>query len=479
MSEKELEVQRHGMMNLVSSTSITLIGFLATIFYAHWVGAGVLGTYFVFLSIYSILSFATDLGIAYAVTQRISEGKDQDFYYSAGFAIRFSAFIILTLGLILFREKFVDLNQAGLFWILVGVLGLGTIQSCVNIAIGASNRLGLAATTTLINNIARILIQITAVFLGYQVSGLIGGLAAGIFIQLLIEARFIDYHLKKFRWEHVKSLFSFSSWAVLISAGSVLFDNISLIIIAFFLPVTDVGIYGVCWTFSFFALFVSTALVNTLYVKVSRWNAQEDRGSISTALSRATTYSLIFALPILTGGILLGHNLLFYLYGASFSAGATALIIIIAMRVLQSVVNLYTNFLLATDHAKQAVVGIALGICVNIFLCVLLVPVAGISGAAIAALVNVFITFFIARTYLADIIPLEIERSAIRDIILATALMTAYLIIMTYLHLNQSAMSTFLLVLTGAGIYFLALLILNLQIREDAFRMLKIRWIQT
>ena len=40
MSEKELEVQRHGTMYLISSIGITLVGFLATMFYAHWIGPG-------------------------------------------------------------------------------------------------------------------------------------------------------------------------------------------------------------------------------------------------------------------------------------------------------------------------------------------------------------------------------------------------------------------------------------------------------
>ena len=200
MSDQELEVQRHGMMNLASTTTITLIGFLATIFYAHWVGPGVLGTYLLFLSIYSILSLFTDLGINYASTQRISEGKDQDFFYSAGFAMRIGLFLLLTCGLVIFRDRFADLNEAGLFWVLVGVLGLGTIQSCISMAIGASNRQGLAATTSLINNVVRILVQIISVFLGYQVYGLIGGLVAGLFVQMVIDARFVDYHLKKFRW---------------------------------------------------------------------------------------------------------------------------------------------------------------------------------------------------------------------------------------------------------------------------------------
>jgi O-antigen/teichoic acid export membrane protein len=361
--------------------------------------------------------------------------------------------------------------------VLIVVVGIATLQTSLGMAIGASNRLGLAASTTLINNIARIVFQVIAVFLGYQVYGLIGGLVVGILLELVIQLKFIDYHLKIFNLSHVKSLLSFSSWAVLISAGAILFDSIPLILIAYFLPVSEVGIYGVCLTFSFFALFVSTALVNTLYVKVSRWNAQKDMSAIAISLSRATTYSLIFALPILTGGILLGYNLLYYLYGASFATGATALVIIIAMRGIQSILNLYTNFLMATDHAKQAVVGILTGVSANIILCIMLIPRIGIAGAAIGAFVNVIISIIIARMYLARVMTLNLERTTIKHIVLATVIMTLSLLILVRLPLNQSALQTILMVLTGAVIYFLVLLKLNKQIRDDAFRTLKITWI--
>jgi len=343
-------------------------------------------------------------------------------------------------------------------------------------AISASNRLGLAASTTLINNIARIVIQVIAVFLGYQVYGLVGGLIAGILLELTIQARYIDYQLKKFTWSHVRSLLSFSSGAVLVSAGTILFDNISLILIAYFLSVSDVGIFGVCLAFSFFALFISTALVNTLYVKVSRWNAQKDMHAIAITLSRATTYSLIFALPILTGGILLGHNLLYYLYGASFAAGATALVIIIAMRVVQSILNLYTQFLMATDHAKQAAAGIFAGLSANGILCIILIPQIGFAGAAIGAFVNAGISFFIARMYLGRIIPLNCERRTIAHIVLATIVMTLSLVVLGMFPLNHSAPETLMMVITGGAIYFAVLLQLNQQIRNDAFRTLHIRW---
>jgi O-antigen/teichoic acid export membrane protein len=477
MSEIQSEIQRHGTMYLISSMGITIIGFFATIFYAHWVGVDVLGAYFLFLSFFSILCFMTDFGIGYAGTRRICEGKDPDRFFTASLVIRLGLYMLLATVLIIFQEQFVDLNQTGLFWVLIVVVGIATLQTSLGMAIGASNRLGLAASTTLISNIARITFQVIAVFLGYQVYGLIGGLVVGILLELILQLKFIDYHVKKFCWLHVKSLLCFSSWAVLISAGTILFDNIPLILIAYFLPVSEVGIFGVCWTFSFFALFISTALVNTLYVKVSRWSAQEDQSAIAITLSRATTYSLIFALPILIGSILLGNNLLYYLYGASFATGTTALVIIIAMRVIQSILNLYTNFLMATDHAKQAVIGILTGVSANIILCIMLIPHIGITGAAIGAFVNVLISIIIARMYLARIMTLNFERKTIKHIVLATTIMTLSLLILIRLPLNQSTLQTILMVLAGAVIYFLVLLKLNKQIRDDAFRTLKITWI--
>ncbi len=477
MSEPIIEIQRHGTMYLMSSLGITMVGFFATIFYAHWVGAETLGEYFLFLSYFSISCLITDFGIGYAGTQRICEGRDPDRFFTTSLVLRLLNFIILVMGFIIFRDRFADLNQAGLFWLLIIVVGITTLQSTLGMAIGASNRLGLAASTTLINNIVRIIIQVIAVFFGFKVYGLVGGLVAGILLEMIVQLKFVDYHLKKFEWSHIRSIFSFSGWVFLTTTGTVLFDNANLIIIAYFMPVSDVGIFGICWTFSFLALFVSTALCNTLYVKVSRWNASGDRDTISTSLSRATTYAIIFALPILAGGIILGERLLYYLYGASFAVGATALVIIIAARVIQSLYQLYSNYLMATDHVQMAFYGVGTGITINIVLSIMLVPVLGLTGAALASLANVIISTIIGRHFLRQIIPIIIELSPITHIITATAIMTSVLLIINLLPYNHSLILTGTMVLVGAVIYFAVLLKLDTSIREDAIRMLIIKWI--
>lgn len=476
MSELELEVQRHGTMYLVSSMGITIIGFLATMFYAHWLGPGILGQYTLFLSYFAVAGLFTDLGIGYAATCRICEGKDTDEYFTINLILRFLLWLVIAIVMLVFSDHFGVLAQTGLLWPLIAVLGISTLVSALSTAIGASNRLGLAASVSLIDNITRIVFQVIAVFLGFRVYGLIGGLAAGLLTEIIIDLKFIDYHLKKFHWSQVRNIFSFSSWAFLSTTCTTLFDSINPIIISFFMPVSDIGIFGVCWTFSAFALFISTALCNTLFVKVSRWKASGDWNAITVSLSRAISYAVILAIPMLAGGAILGERLLYYVYSSSFAVGATALVIIIGARVVQSVLQLYSNFLMATDHVRHQFFGLFTGAIVNILLAWLLIPLWGLPGAAIASLSNATVSTIICGHYLRKIIPIQIEMKTMRDILLSTVIMTVFVLPAT-LFLNQSLLTTIALVSLGTFVYLIILFLLNLQIREDILKTLKIQWI--
>jgi O-antigen/teichoic acid export membrane protein len=483
IGNKETDVQRHGTMYLISSAGITLVGFLATMFYAHWIGPDILGQYILFLSCFSMVSLLTDLGIGMAGVQRMCEGTAPDAYFTASLTMRMSIFGLLAAIFVLFRNNslfqnfFGSLNDTGLFWLLLLTLGIATFQSSISMALGPSNRLGLAATVSFLNNLTRILIQVIAVFLGFQIYGLIGGLIAGLLVEILIFSRFIDYHLTKFRWSHIKHIFTFSTWSFLATGCTVLFDNLNPLIIACFLPIADVGIFGVCWTFSIFALFVSTALCNTLFVKVSKWRAAGDWDAVTIALSRATSYALILTVPMLIGGVILGNRLLYYMYGASFAVGATALAIIIGARGVQSILQLYSNFLMATDHVKHQFFGLFAGIVVNIILAYLLIPVWGLAGAAVASLSNVLISTLICRHFLRQIIPIHIEMKTIRDILISGGVMTA-IILPASVILGRNLLTTVIMVGTGGVVYLAVLFILNAQIREDAIRTMKINWLQ-
>ena len=53
------EVQRQSIASFISQISFTFIGFLSTMYFAHAVGAGVLGAYFLFMAYYGIVNMVT------------------------------------------------------------------------------------------------------------------------------------------------------------------------------------------------------------------------------------------------------------------------------------------------------------------------------------------------------------------------------------------------------------------------------------
>ncbi|HMA05458.1 MAG TPA: polysaccharide biosynthesis C-terminal domain-containing protein [Methanomicrobiales archaeon] len=471
-----MEVQRHGLMYLFSTVGITIAGFFATMFYAHWVGAVVLGAYFLFLSYYGILSLFSDSGIGSAGVKRISEGMDQDAYYTACLVLRLLVYLVTIALFILFRDRFADLNQAGLFSILIIVVGIGIVNAQIGTSIAGCNRLGLAASTSLINNLVRIGIQVVLVFLGYQVAGLVGGLVAGILVQIIIESRFIDLHLSRFTWDHVRSIFTYSTWAFLTSSGNTIFEYVDILVISYFLAVSEVGVYGICWTFSSCAIFVSTALSNTLFVKVSRWDSAGDRGAVGLSLSRAITYSLMFSVPILLGGLFLGGPLLYFLYGADFSAGGIPLLLLIGMRVIQSVQQIYFTYLMALDHARKAFYVTGTMAVTNLVLDLLLVPAFGIAGAAFASLVTIGTSTVFAHLQLRGFTGITPERRPLFEIAIAAILMTATLMGLLQFITITSAVQAAALVGAGAAIYLGSLTAMDEEIRRSALGILEIRW---
>jgi O-antigen/teichoic acid export membrane protein len=295
-------------------------------------------------------------------------------------------------------------------------------------------------------------------------------------IQIAIESRFIDLHLGRFTRSHLRSIFTYSIWAFLTSSGNTIFEYVDLLVIGYFLAVSDVGVYGICWTFSSCAIFVSMALSNTLFVKVSRWNSVGDRGAVSLSLSRAVTYSLMFSVPILLGGLFLGGPLLYYLYGADFSLGTVPLLLLIGMRVLQAIQQIYFTYLMALDHAQKAFYVTGTMAVTNLILDILLVPILGIAGAAFASLITIGTSTLFAHLQLGNLTHIIPERKALLEIAVSAGLMTAGLLGLVRIVTISSAFQAAALVGIGATIYFGSLIAMDEEIRKSAMQIPRIKW---
>ncbi|WP_406656590.1 flippase [Methanolobus sp. ZRKC2] len=459
-------IQRQSIVSFIWQIILTFIGFFSTMYFAHTVGAGILGGYFLFLAYLSIIGLVTDGGLGGAAVKRISEGEEQDTYFSAYIVLRILFVTLVMLALISFRSYFIDLNESGTFaWLLIALV-VSILHGAVSNGTVGCGKVGINATANFINNISRILIQVVAVFLGYGVAGLAGGFVLGNIVGSIVQMHFFDLHFTRFGWRHLKSLSSFSLWSFLISGGSLVFMNSDSVMIGYFLKNADVGVYRVIFQFTALAAFTTTALRSSLWPKVSRWDKIGETRLIEESLSRALTYSLILALPLFMGGALLGDKLLYFFYGADFVNYET-LMILFGVQIINVFQYFFTTFLSAMNRLKELFKITIVAVAANVVLNATLIPIIGIQGAAIATLVTMSLNAFLARRVLANIITLRLEHSNLLNIFKATIVMGmivgAYRLIVPL----SNVWLTLGAVVIGGAVYGLSILKLDRKIYED------------
>jgi len=461
------EIQRQSIISFMTQIMAQGLGFISTIYFAHTLGAGVLGAYFLFMAYLGIISIVTDGGFGGAAIKRISEGVDQNEYLSAFFAVRSLFVVLAVLTLILFRNYFVDLNVSGVFiWLLLALI-VSIFSGTVSYGVAGCGKMGIFSTCRFIGEISRILLQTIAVFFGFGIAGMAGGLVAGLVVATTIEWRFFNLRLVNFGKRHLKSLSTFSFWLFLTSSGVMLYSYSDTIMIGYFLGNADVGVYRVIFQFSAVAMFIANSLNATLWPKVSRWGKDGEIGLIEKSLSRAFSYALVLAVPILAGGILLGDKLLYFFYGAEFAKGYSTLVLLLVVQMISVFQMFLLMYLNALNLQKEAFKVTAVASIANIAFNFMLIPLIGIAGAAVATFVTMMLNSVLARQLLSKMIKIELENNSIFNILKASAIMSVFIIVYRMFVPLSSVWLATLPVIFGGIIYGIMVLKLDRKIYDE------------
>jgi O-antigen/teichoic acid export membrane protein len=459
-------IRRQSIVSLIWQIAITFVGFLSTMYFAHAVGADVLGAYYLFLAYYNIIGLMTDGGFGGAAIKRISEGEEPDAYFSAFFVLRSVFVTVVIIALFAFRSYFVDLNNSSVFvWLLVALF-LSLVHGTISNGIAGCGKMGVSATAGFIGTVSQILVQVVAVFLGYSVAGLAGGFIIGTLVGAFIQLRFLDLRFIPFGWRHLKSLSSFSFWSFLVSSGGMVFMYADTVMIGHFLDNGAVGVYRVIFQFTSFAAFTTSALHAALWPRVSRWNQIGETRFIENSLSRAFTYSLILALPMFIGGALLGDKLLYYFYGAEF-VNYTTLMILFLVQIVNIFQYFLTTYLSAMNQVKEVFKVTVVAVVANITLNLVLIPLVGISGAAVATLVTMSLNAILAGRVLARKITLRLERDSLLNILKASFVMGMVVAVFLLVVPLSNVWLTLIPVALGGTVYGMLILKFNQRISED------------
>ena len=460
-------IQRQSVISLFSTIALTGIGFISTIYFAHTLGPAPLGAYFLFLAYFGILNLVGDGGFGGAAVKRISERKEPNEYLSAFAFIRI-VLLALSVSLLLFAEPyFKDLTSSGVFFWLLLALIVSVFSSITGIGVYGTGKVGVYQISGFVDALIRTLFQIIAVFLGFGVAGLTGGFVGGLIAGGIMNFRYLDLKLVRFRLSHLKNLSGFSFWIFLTASGSLVFCYADTILIGFFMNNADVGIYRTAFQLTSVATFATLAFHTVLYPKISNWGVQGLITEIENSLARAWTYSLFLAIPTCIGGWILGEKLLYFLYGASFVAGAPALFFLLLVQVVNVFMFLGTMSLTALNRPKDAFWITVIAASANILLDLALIPMIGITGAAVATLVAMTLNAVGALILLSRVISVKIEYEPVKNIVYASGIMGIFLLVIHFLLPLTHVIAVLAVVIVGALIYILVLFKLDREMHGE------------
>jgi O-antigen/teichoic acid export membrane protein len=194
------------------------------------------------------------------------------------------------------------------------------------------------------------------------------------------------------------------------------------LVLGYFLPSADVGVYNVVvllatlatlFTFSFNAIF--SPIIADVY----------HRGKVDfmeSLLHTITRWIVILTLPMFAWLVVSGQSVL-RMFGHEFMRGYTALIILAAANVIESASGSVSSCLAMTKYQRYNVYNILVMAVVAVVLNVILVPRAGIVGAAIAtgtAIILVNIVRLIEGKLLLRVFPFD--RSSLKIVVTAVVL---------------------------------------------------------
>jgi O-antigen/teichoic acid export membrane protein len=391
----------------LSKVITSFLGFLSTIYFARTLGAGTLGVYFLGLTVVSWLQLFGTIGYRLPGKKRISETKTEESEFAlASLLIAISSFVVIAVFLLVFREQVNTYVGTTATQYLIGIVFMILLFRYIATVLQGKNRVHTFAVVRTVGSISRVSLQVFAIFLGFGVTGLFIGYAAGFFVAIVLGIVYISIKFRLPRKNHFRRLFSYAKYSWLYSFQGRTFSYMDIFVLGIFVSSDFIGIYQISWQLASFLVIFTSSVSQTLFPEMSRIAENEDKEQVAGLLRDSLAYTGIFVIPGLVGGLLLGADIL-RIYGAEFTTGGSILAVLLVSRLVYAYQSQIINTINAIDRPDLGFrINVAF-IVVNVSLNFILVWQFGWIGAAVATAVSAGLALVLGHHYITQLIPVQ------------------------------------------------------------------------
>jgi O-antigen/teichoic acid export membrane protein len=384
---------------IIQGISIALV-FLSNLLLARWAGASAYGKYVHVFNWISILGVAAIGGREdLAITKYKVEGRPGLIFSLIGLLNRHvliaSVLISLAFLAVIFLIPVKTLHEYRIEFLIASAAVYFTAFLTLNqLVLQALDHIRLSQyVERLIKPFLLILFFVIAQKCSFSLTGdlLIVLAVLAMAICCVILAMIVRKKIKGFRnpveripWKdsHTKKTFYF----FFITMLTLLVTKISMLILPYFAPQKDIGIFNISYRFADLIIY-PFFLMHTVLPQLFSTHTDSETAYKQSLYSGSAKLMLILSLPLFALNVLAGKWFLGW-FGQEFAAGYTALVLLSSAQLLFPVFGPANTILMMQGKEKYSAICLLVYVLVLLLSSAWLIPVMGITGGAIAMLIS-------------------------------------------------------------------------------------------
>ena len=388
-------VLRIGTSNIIGQ----LASFLGVIAYANVTTPAVLGRYFLLISLVNILGSLATAGVSSNIPRELPRALNPGIPFGSALAITSVQTTAIIIVLPAFSSTIRHLIGIGI--LPIQLILLPTIFALVGgDLLRGEKRAPLSEKIEAMTKLAIYTCGIVLYFTGHgPFFSFMAGYGASRVLQIVAIAVAAETQPVIPSVGDIWSFFTRSKYLYLSRISNLGFEWIDTLFIGFFLGSAAVAAYEIVWRITSVSNILTNATVADIYPRLSTGVEKITRQQYDILDEGAYFYSITPIIPAMPGAFLLGADMLGIIYGGSYRYAWIALTILFLGRFAFSISSISNTILFSLDLDHFASQIDVITLLINLVLDLTLIPILGISGAALGIAITYFLSC-IAKTYL-------------------------------------------------------------------------------
>jgi O-antigen/teichoic acid export membrane protein len=427
------------------------------------------------MSLVTIFTIFSDLGLTNILTRELTKRTEEKLeYLSTALAVKLILLLVTIIIIAIFApliSKFAEAKP--LMFIIALTVAFESLRSFLYPNTRSQNKMEVEAGLVITAEVLTTFV-VLGIFLKYQtVTALVYSYMIGNGIGLLITLFFLREYIidifKYFKKQLIRPILQ-SAWPfTIMGVFGVFMTSIDSVIIGIYTNTHILGLYAAAQR-PISLLYILPSFISVgLFPIISKFSQNREGKKLSLIIEKSSLLSLLIALPIVAGGIITAGPIINVTFGYEFIGAVSTFQILLLSLLIVFPGAMLADFILAEDKQKVFIKSSFFGAITNVVLDLILIPVLGIAGSAIATVAALMVTN--------GILLREIKKTVSFNFIAGLKKMVTATIIMSLLAyvLKIFTVPLILIVLLSAVTYFGLLFIMKDQLIEDVKQSFKIK----